>query len=414
MVRRLSQASKEKGGFGPSGRKNARPAVRRPPGPRADAASSHEADAPAVIRNATLHDVDVLAELEEQCFETDRLSKRSFRYLLTHGNASLIVDERSGVITGYCLVLFHRNASMARLYSLALLPEWRHRGIAQALLAEAERIALEHGAVSMRLEVRRDNAPATVFYERLGYRAFTTVPDYYEDHEDAIRMEKALAPHLSAEQTPVPYFAQTLEFTCGPACLMMAMKALQPDMELDRAFEMRLWRESTTIFMTSGHGGCGPFGMALSARKRGFAVELLVSENEAMFAGGVRNEEKREVIRLVQADFLAEIQKTDIRLSHQPPTLAGLRERFEAGHIPVVLVSAYRLTGYKAPHWMVITGFDDRFVYVHEPYVDEEEGETETVCFGIPIRHQEFDHMMRYGVSKQFAVVIVGPLTGSA
>ena len=408
MVRRLSQTSKAKPGFGSNGRKGARPVDRRPPGPRADAASSHGTDTAAVIRSATLDDIPALAELESRCFETDRLSKRSFRHLLTHGNASLIVDERDSVITGYSLVLFHRNASMARLYSLAVLSEWRAQGIARALLGESERIALEHGAVSLRLEVRRDNARAIDFYETAGYRAFSTYPDYYEDHVDALRMEKALAPHLSADDTPVPYFAQTLEFTCGPACLMMAMKALRPELELDRTFELRLWRESTTIFMTSGHGGCGPFGLALSAWKRGFAVELFVSEDEAMFAGGVRNEEKREVIRLVQADFRAEIEKTDIRLSHAAPSLAKLRERFETGHIPIVLVSAYRLTGYKAPHWMVITGFDDRFVYVHEPYVDEEEGETETVCFGIPIRHQEFDRMMRYGGTKQFAVVVVG------
>jgi ribosomal protein S18 acetylase RimI-like enzyme len=364
-----------------------------------------------VIRNATLEDVPVLAELERQCFDTDRLSTRNFRYLLTRGNASLIVDEEAGAITGYSLVLFHRNTSMTRLYSFAVLPTRQRGGIARALLSASEKIAVENGFVTMRLEVRKDNARARGFYEKAGYRAFSTYPDYYEDHVDAVRMEKALAPHLSAEDAPVPYYAQTLEFTCGPACLMMAMKAQEPDLELDRSFELRLWREATTIFMTSGHGGCGPFGLALSAWKRGFEVSLFVSEEQALFADGVRNEEKKEVIRLVQADFLAEIGKTDIQLTYAPPQLSDLRERFEAGHFPIVLVSAYRLTGYKAPHWMAITGFDDRFVYVHEPYVDTDEGETDTVCFGIPIRLGEFDRMMRYGGSKQYAVVVIGPKT---
>ena len=190
---------------------------------------------------------------------------------------------------------------------------------------------------------------------------------------------------------------------------MMAMKAQEPDLVLDRTFELRLWRESTTIFMTSGHGGCGPYGLALSAWKRGFSVDMFVSEDGALFVDGVRNEEKKEVIRLVQADFIAEIGKTGVRVKHRPPALADLRRRFEKGHYPIVLISAYRLTGYKAPHWMAITGFDDRFVYVHEPYVDTDEGETETVCFGIPIRLEEFDRMMRYGGSKQYAVVVIGP-----
>ena len=175
-----------------------------------------------MIRNATLEDVPVLAELEQKCFDTDRLSSRNFRYLLTRGNASLIVDDADGAITGYSLVLFHRNTSMTRLYSFAVLPDRQRGGIARALLAESEKIALENGFVMMRLEVRKDNARALTFYEKAGYRAFSTYPDYYEDHVDAVRMEKALAPHLSAEDAPVPYYAQTLEFTCGPACLMMA------------------------------------------------------------------------------------------------------------------------------------------------------------------------------------------------
>lgn len=367
-----------------------------------------------MIRNATLEDVPVLADLERQCFDTDRLSPRNFRYLLTRGNASLIVDEVDGAIAGYSLVLFHRNTSMTRLYSFAVLPARQRGGIARALLAQSEKVALEKGFVMMRLEVRRDNARALAFYEKAGYRAFSTYPDYYEDHVDAVRMEKALAPHLSAEDALVPYYAQTLEFTCGPACLMMAMKAQEPDLVLDRTFELRLWRESTTIFMTSGHGGCGPYGLALSAWKRGFTVDMFVSEDGALFVDGVRNEEKKEVIRLVQADFIEEIGRTGVRVKHAPPALADLRRRFEKGHVPIVLISAYRLTGYKAPHWMAITGFDDRFVYVHEPYVDTDEGETETVCFGIPIRLEEFDRMMRYGGSKQYAVVVIGPKKRSA
>ena len=125
-----------------------------------------------MIRNATLEDVPVLTDLEQQCFDTDRLSPRNFRYLLTRGNASLIVDDADGAITGYSLVLFHRNTSMTRLYSFAVLPDRQRGGIARALLAQSEKIALEKGFVMMRLEVRRDNARALAFYEKAGYRAF--------------------------------------------------------------------------------------------------------------------------------------------------------------------------------------------------------------------------------------------------
>ena len=74
------------------------------------------------------------------------------------------------------------------------------------------------------------------------------------------------APLLAA----VPHYRQTLDFTCGPSSLMMAMKALDPAVEMSRALEMKLWKEATTIFMGRGHGGKGALGLPLSSHRRGF------------------------------------------------------------------------------------------------------------------------------------------------
>lgn len=128
-----------------------------------------------------------------------------------------------------------------------------------------ETAALEGGRILVRLEVRRDNEAAIHLYTRSGYRRFGSIEDYYEDHGTALRFEKRLTPPGPMALAKVPYYRQTLDFTCGPAALMMAMKALCPGLSLDRSLELRLWREATTIFMTSGHGGCGPYGLALAA-----------------------------------------------------------------------------------------------------------------------------------------------------
>jgi ribosomal-protein-alanine acetyltransferase len=361
-----------------------------------------------MIREATLTDIPDLVMLENRCFTSDRLSERSFRHLLTKGNAVLLVDAQGGQLRAYVLVLFHRNTSMARMYSFAVDPAYRGQGLAKALIAAAEHAALGRGMVSMRLEVRADNAAAIGLYQAMGYRDFAVHPDYYEDHMDARRMEKALAPHLAAHRTPVPFFAQTLEFTCGPACLMMAMKALDPKLSLDRMLELRLWREATTIYMTSGHGGCGPYGLALSANHRGFDVAMYVRYDLDMFTDSVRNEEKKEVMRIVSEDFMREVDASPaIRVHERPITLAEMEAGFRRGAIPVVLISSYRLTGDKSPHWVVITGFDARFVYFNEPYVDVEEGETETTCIGIPIPRAEFERMTRYGRSRQYATLMI-------
>ncbi len=65
---------------------------------------------------------------------------------------------------------------------------------------------------------------------------------------------------------------------------MMAMSALDPGYALSRREELQLWRESTTTFMTSGHGGCHPHGLVLSAAQRGFSVKVWIIQEGPLFA----------------------------------------------------------------------------------------------------------------------------------
>lgn len=360
-----------------------------------------------MIRPATLQDIDSLVAIENQCFESDRLSRRSFRYMLTKAKATILVAEADHKLRGYILVLFHAGTSLARLYSIAVVPEARGERVGERLVDAAEQEALEQECVYMRLEVRRDNEPSLRLFKKCGYRQFGTYNDYYEDHMEALRFEKSLMPKLRPELAGVPYYQQTLDFTCGPAALMMAMEVHDAQLELTRELEIRLWRESTTVFMTSGHGGCGPYGLALAAYHRGFGVEVYVNDEGALFVDSVRSEEKKEVIRLVQADFLAEIEHADIPVVYMRLSVAQLKEKFDAGGIPIVLISSYRIYKEKFPHWVVVTGFSDRYIYVHDPFVDYENGKTETDCMNMPILQRDFERMARYGKSGQRAVIVV-------
>lgn len=360
-----------------------------------------------MIRAAGLRDLDALEAIENLSFVTDRLSRRRFRYMLTKANGLTLVDDQGGRVRGYVLVLFNAGTSLARLYSIAVDPDFRGLGIGEALVGAAEQAALDADCVYMRLEVRRDNAASIGMFEKLGYRRFGLYPDYYEDHMEALRLEKELAPHLQPEFASVPYYAQTLDFTCGPAALMMAMQALDAGIVPDRRLETRIWRESTTVFMTSGHGGCGPYGLALSAYHRGFDVSVYVNDESALFVDSVRSEDKKEVIRLVQEDFLEELGRLPIPVHYRSLSVGELRAEFERGGIPVVLISSYRIYKEKFPHWVVVTGFDDRFVYVHDPLVDRDKGKTVTDVMNMPILQKDFERMARYGKSGQRAVLII-------
>ena len=216
------------------------------------------------IRLAQMSDLPDLLRLENACFSGDRISRRSFRRFLESAGASCLVAEANGQMLGYALLLFRSGTALARLYSFAVDPAARGSGLSRRLLAAAEADAFERERILLRLEVREDNAPARALYERAGYRRHGRVADYYEDGTAAIRMEKLLHDE-AAPPSAVPYFSQTTDFTCGPACLMMALKHLGAVETLDERLELRLWRETTTIYLASGHGGCGPFGMAVAA-----------------------------------------------------------------------------------------------------------------------------------------------------
>jgi predicted double-glycine peptidase len=264
----------------------------------------------------------------------------------------------------------------------------------------------------MRSEVRLDNDASLALFRKAGYHQFDKVDDYYEDHMGALRFERTLAPPLDLTQVPVPYYEQTTDFTCGPASLMMAMKALEPELTLDRKVELRLWRESTSIFMTSGHGGCGPYGLALSAHHRGYKVEVFVKEHGVFLVDTVRSPEKKEVMRLVHEDMLAEVQRLDIPVIYGTLSLDELQARFAAGTVPLVLISSYRIYEEKFPHWVVVTGFDEHFVYVNDPYVDHENGETTLDSINMPIQQREFRRMARYGRAGLQAVVLIARRAG--
>lgn len=148
---------------------------------------------PIVLRPTRMEDLDALVALEQPCFAGDRLSRRSFRRWLSQAPGGLVVaDAGAGGLAGYALVILRRNSPLARLYSIATHPDFRGQGLGARLVGAAEAYAGEHGRRYLRLEVRRDNRAAIRLYERLGYTLFGHVADYYEDHEDALRLQKLL------------------------------------------------------------------------------------------------------------------------------------------------------------------------------------------------------------------------------
>ena len=355
------------------------------------------------LREAGVHDLDPLLALEAESFGADRLSRRSYQKLLKRRSACILVAQRGVIIVGAVVVLFKRANAIARLYSLAVAHMAQGQGIGRTLLRAAEHASLERDCAVLRLEVRIDNNAARALYESEGFTAIANIPRYYADGSDAVRLERSLWDESSPRPPAAPYYAQTLDFTCGSAALMMAMARIDSSVRLDRRLEIRLWREATTVFMTSGHGGCGPYGLALAAHARGFDVTIYAPLRGPMFVSGVRDPEKKTVIALVEEDFLDELAATDVKVRRGPFNAQTLIGHLRRGDAPLVLISLFRLHGEKGPHWVTVVGYDSHVFRVLDP-MSPPEGERPPE---LSIAQREFERMSRYGREREAAAVVL-------
>lgn len=359
------------------------------------------------VRPAVEADLDALLAIENACFTHDRVSRRSFRRFVLGGRAAVLLAETDKGAVGYALVLFRAGTVLARLYSVAVLPAAQGTGLGRLLMQAAEVAAVDRDCLLLRLEVRPDNDAAIALYKLLGYRAFEHIPDYYEDHSDALRMQKALRAEAPTHPVP-PYYAQTTDFTCGPAALMMAMAAVSTELPLDRRLEFRLWREATIVYMAKGHGGCEPVGLALAAARRGYSVAVHVNQPAPYFLDSVRDAAKREVMTLIQEDFRDQLDALQVPVLEWPLSMDELRQALDDGQAAVLLVSHWRMVRSRAAHWLVVFGHDGRRVFVHDPFVDPDDLESALATADLPIPWAELERMARYGRSRLQAAILIG------
>jgi ribosomal protein S18 acetylase RimI-like enzyme len=97
-------------------------------------------------------------------------------------NGRIIMAECGQQTAGFvCVVATTRNeapddpAPFAQIHDVYVKPEYRRQGVADMLMAEAERFARSNGARLMRLGVLNDNGRARSFYARHGFREYAHV-----------------------------------------------------------------------------------------------------------------------------------------------------------------------------------------------------------------------------------------------
>ena len=152
------------------------------------------------VRPAQHRDDAAILTLEE-LFPSDRMSLRSVRHFLKSPSARTWVAELDGAVVGNLILLTRRGSGIARVYSVVVAPQARGRRFAERLVRAAETEALALGLKQIKLEVRQDNAAARALYAKLGYVEAESLPGYYEDGADGLRLCNTLtrdrSPHAA-------------------------------------------------------------------------------------------------------------------------------------------------------------------------------------------------------------------------
>ncbi|EKU92726.1 ribosomal protein S18-alanine N-acetyltransferase [Bacteroides oleiciplenus] len=145
------------------------------------------------FRLATVADISSIMEIELICFGQDSFSKRQFIYLISRAQGRFLVVESQGKIAGYLSLLINKRAHSLRIYSLAVHPVFRGKGVGQLLIERAVAVAYKKSLGKITLEVNVSNFSAIQLYEKNGFECVGIRKNYYHDGTDAHYMQKSVA-----------------------------------------------------------------------------------------------------------------------------------------------------------------------------------------------------------------------------
>jgi len=136
----------------------------------------------ADIFNVSEADLDALAEIEKKCIP-DPWSINSFRAEFAAKGSVFLAARQDGVICGF--VTASTVLDEVCISNVAVLPEYRKQGIAEALVREQ----MKNKMSFITLEVRESNLKAISLYTKCGFKNVGIRPNFYTDPtENAIIM----------------------------------------------------------------------------------------------------------------------------------------------------------------------------------------------------------------------------------
>jgi ribosomal-protein-alanine N-acetyltransferase len=132
-----------------------------------------------------------IQRIEQQSFSVP-WTEQMLRMQLDPDSHVFLTAEADGGVVGYIGMMYVLDEGY--ISNVAVHPDFRRRGVADALLDALEARARALLLSFLTLEVRQSNAPAVALYEKHGYRIAGRRRNYYEKPtEDALLMTLTLS-----------------------------------------------------------------------------------------------------------------------------------------------------------------------------------------------------------------------------
>lgn len=162
----------------------------------------------------------------------------------------------------------------------------------------------------------------------------------------------------------IPFYRQTSELTCGPACLIMVLNYYDKKYLMSKRLEWKIWRESTLLAWKGTH----PYGLAIAALKRGFKVTLL-RESGAFWKDNKYPKNNKAIKHTI---LRQEKKAKKIGLEKHMMKRIGLKsisKQLKKGIPPIVLVREIKKDKLECAHWIVVTDIRKNHVFFNDPYI---------------------------------------------
>jgi ribosomal-protein-alanine N-acetyltransferase len=151
------------------------------------------------IRRFEPADLKRVMEINRICLP-ENYSSSFFMSIFERFPKTFVVAEEGGAVVGYAMCRVEHKfgfrllggAKKGHLISIAVLPDFRRRGIASALMRDVFKGLVDYSCEDLFLEVRMSNVAAVRFYKKLGFTVERKIRRYYADGEDAYAMGRKL------------------------------------------------------------------------------------------------------------------------------------------------------------------------------------------------------------------------------